>query len=181
MVLCRDWQSNGLSRTTRRSTLIFRVVTSVSHTMIGRLHRHSHRSDYSAQVFNLCLYECILAGATVIANHWAIANDPEVFPEPHRFNSQCWIDNAGRVRGDIRFFTYGFGRRVCPGQHVANRSVFVNTALILWAFCLSENPAAKIDTLAFSDTANIRAAPFEICFAKRIDENVIRELCAPSK
>ncbi|KAG1798579.1 cytochrome P450 [Suillus plorans] len=121
------------------------------------------------------------AGATVIGNHWAIANDPEVFPEPHRFNPQRWIDDAGRVRGDLRFFTFSFGRRVCPGQHVANRSVFINTALILWAFRLSENPAAKIDTLAYSDTANIHAAPFEICFAKRVDENVIRELCAPGK
>ncbi|KAG1840965.1 cytochrome P450 [Suillus tomentosus] len=123
----------------------------------------------------------IPAGATVIGNHWAIANDPEVFPEPHRFNPQRWIDDAGRVRSDLRFFTFGFGRRVCPGQHVANRSVFITTALILWAFRLSENPAAKIDTLAFSDAAAIHAAPFEPCFAKRIDENVVRELCAPGK
>ncbi|KAG1908889.1 cytochrome P450 [Suillus fuscotomentosus] len=123
----------------------------------------------------------IPAGATVIGNHWAIANDPEVFPEPHKFNPQRWIDDAGRVRSDLRFFTFGFGRRVCPGQYVANRSVFITTALMLWAFRLSENPAAKIDTLAFSDTANIRAAPFEICFAKRVDENVLRELCAPDK
>ncbi|KAG1809922.1 cytochrome P450, partial [Suillus plorans] len=28
----------------------------------------------------------IPAGATVIGNHWAIANDPKVFPEPHKFN-----------------------------------------------------------------------------------------------
>ncbi|KAG2099605.1 cytochrome P450 [Suillus discolor] len=123
----------------------------------------------------------IPAGATVIGNHWAIANDPEVFPEPQTFNPQRWIGDAGRVRDDLRFFTFGFGRRVCPGQHLANRSVFVNTALILWAFRLSENPGAKIDTLAFSDTFIIHAAPFEICFEKRIDENVIRELCAPGK
>ncbi|KAG1854466.1 cytochrome P450 [Suillus subalutaceus] len=123
----------------------------------------------------------IPAGAIVIGNHWAIANDPEVFPEPHKFNPQRWIDDAGRVRDDLRFFTFGFGRRVCPGQHVANRSIFINTALILWAFRLSENPAAKIDTLAFSDAATIHAAPFEICFEKRIDENLIRELCAPGE
>ncbi|KAG2072915.1 cytochrome P450 [Suillus decipiens] len=121
----------------------------------------------------------IPAGATVIGNHWAIANDPEVFPEPHKFNPQRWIDDAGRIRHDLRFFSFGFGRRVCPGQHVANRSIFINTALILWAFRLSENPAAKIDTLDFSDTAAVHAAPFEICFEKRIDENLIRKLCAP--
>ncbi|KAG1885942.1 uncharacterized protein F5891DRAFT_1004197, partial [Suillus fuscotomentosus] len=60
-------------------------------------------------------------------------------------------------------FTFGFGRRVCPGQHVANRSIFINTAVILWAFRLSENPAAKIDTLAISNTATVHAAAFEIC------------------
>ncbi|KAG2072928.1 cytochrome P450 [Suillus decipiens] len=119
----------------------------------------------------------IPAGATVIGSHWAIANDPEVFPEPHKFNPQRWLDDAGRIRRDLRFFPFGFGHRVCLGQHVANRSVFINTALILWAFRLSENPAAKIDSLDFSDTAAIHAAPFEICFEKRIDENLIRELC----
>ncbi|KAG1836813.1 cytochrome P450 [Suillus subalutaceus] len=123
----------------------------------------------------------IPAGATVIGNHWAIANDPEVFPEPQKFNPQRWIDDAGRVRNDLRFFTFGFGRRVCPGQHVANRSMFINTALILWAFRLSENPAAKIDTLAFSDTVAVHPAPFEICLEKRIEENLIRELCAPGE
>ncbi|KAG1764164.1 cytochrome P450 [Suillus placidus] len=123
----------------------------------------------------------IPAGATVIGNHWAIANDPEVFPDPHGFNPQRWIDDAGRVRDDLRSFAFGFGRRVCPGRHVAKRSVFINTALILWAFRLSENPAAKIDTLAFSDTANIHAAPFEICLEKRVDENLVRELCAPGE
>ncbi|KAG1869131.1 cytochrome P450 [Suillus tomentosus] len=121
----------------------------------------------------------IPAGATVIGNHWAIANDPEVFPDPYRFNPQRWIDDTGRVRDDLRFFTFGFGRRVCPGQHLVTRSIFINTAFIMWAFRLSENPAAKIDTLAFSDTSNIQAAPFELCFEKRVDEDVIRELCAP--
>ncbi|KAG2126118.1 cytochrome P450 [Suillus cothurnatus] len=123
----------------------------------------------------------IPAGATVIGNHWAIANDPEVFPEPHKFNPQRWLDDTGHVRHDLRFFPFGFGRRVCPGQHVANRSIFINTALILWAFRLSENPAAKIDTLAFSDTTIMHAAPFEIFLEKRIDENLIRELCAPEQ
>lgn len=123
----------------------------------------------------------IPAGATVIGNHLAIANDPEVFPEPHVFNPQRWIDDTGRIRDDLRFFTFGFGRRVCPGQHVANRSIFINTALILWAFRLSENPAAKIDTHAFSDTATVHAAPFEVCLEKRVDENLIRELCGPDE
>ncbi|KAG0696780.1 cytochrome P450 [Suillus ampliporus] len=123
----------------------------------------------------------IPAGATVIGNHWAIANDPEVFPEPHKFNPQRWIDETGRVRDGLRSFAFGFGRRVCPGQYVAQRSVFINTAFILWAFRLSEKPGAKIDPFAFSDTATLNPAPFEICLEKRMDERVIRELCAPGE
>ena len=37
--------------------------------------------------------------------------DPEAPPEPHLFNPQRWIDDAGRVRDNFRFFTFGFGRR----------------------------------------------------------------------
>ncbi|KAG2121539.1 hypothetical protein BD769DRAFT_1390103 [Suillus cothurnatus] len=54
---------------------------------------------------------------TAVGNLWAIANDPEVFRESHEFSYQHWIDHADRVRG----FSFGFGCRVCPGQHVANR------------------------------------------------------------
>ncbi|KAJ8588373.1 cytochrome P450 [Rhizopogon salebrosus TDB-379] len=123
----------------------------------------------------------IPAGAIVIGNHWAIANDPDVFPEPQKFNPQRWIDETGRVRDDLRYFAYGFGRRVCLGQHIANQSIFISTALILWAFRLSENPVAKIDTFGFTDTVNMHAFPFEICFEDRVDEKAIRELFAPGE
>ncbi|KAG2092307.1 uncharacterized protein F5147DRAFT_822543 [Suillus discolor] len=101
-------------------------------------------------------------GATVIGNHWAIANDPEVFPEPQTFNPQRWIDDAGRVRDDLRFFAFafGFGRR-----SVAS---FISRPFVMPYLKMSEcvpvnisqigrssstlysvgNPAAKIDTLA---------------------------------
>jgi hypothetical protein len=29
--------------------------------------------------------------------------------------------------------TYGFGRRVCVGKHVANNSLFIDIAMTLWA------------------------------------------------
>ncbi|EIW78754.1 hypothetical protein CONPUDRAFT_128357 [Coniophora puteana RWD-64-598 SS2] len=116
-------------------------------------------------------------GAVVIANHWAIAHDPEVYPEPEKFDPQRWIDEEGRVREeDRRFCTYGFGRRVCPGNHVANRSVFINTALILWAFRLRENPTAPIDSMAFSDASNMHADPFEVVFENRIEEGEMKRI-----
>ena len=70
--------------------------------------------------------------------------------------------------------------RICPGMQVANRSVFINTAFILWAFCVSENPAAPIDSFAFSDTANIHAMPFALVFEDRLPRADIRTLCTES-
>jgi hypothetical protein len=31
-------------------------------------------------------------------------------------------------------FSYGAGRRVCPGVHVAERSLFINISRVLWGF-----------------------------------------------
>jgi cytochrome P450 len=38
-------------------------------------------------------------------------------------------------------FSYGAGRRICPGIHVAEKSLFLNIARVLWAF----NITKKVD------------------------------------
>jgi cytochrome P450 len=35
-------------------------------------------------------------------------------------------------------WSYGAGRRVCPGVHVAEKSLFLNIARVLWAFNISK-------------------------------------------
>ena len=35
-------------------------------------------------------------------------------------------------------FSYGVGRRGCPGVHVAERSLFINVSRVLWGFNLSK-------------------------------------------
>ncbi|KAJ6590592.1 cytochrome P450 [Mycena vulgaris] len=61
-------------------------------------------------------------GAAVYGNHWSIARDPVVFPDPERFNPQRWVtDDGTAIREDLKAFGFGFGRRVCPGSHVANK------------------------------------------------------------
>ncbi|KAG2133376.1 cytochrome P450 [Suillus cothurnatus] len=92
---------------------------------------------------------CIPAGTTVIGHHWSISRDPEVFPEPHAFKPQRWINDQGRLGDDLKFFVFGFGRRVCPGQHVATRSVFISSLLILWAFRLTLDATKSLDDMAF--------------------------------
>ncbi|KAG2147517.1 cytochrome P450 [Suillus clintonianus] len=92
---------------------------------------------------------CIPAGTTVLGHLWPISRDPDVYPEPDAFKPQRWLDDQGSLRDDIKFFVYGFGRRVCPGQYVADRSVFISALLILWAFRLTRDPTKPLDDMGF--------------------------------
>ncbi|KAG2355861.1 hypothetical protein BDR07DRAFT_1301895 [Suillus spraguei] len=123
---------------------------------------------------DICLQEnyCIPAGTTVTGNHWAISRDPDVYPEPDAFKPERWIDDQGHLRDDLTFFVYGFGRRVCPGQHVANRSVFINSLLMLWAFELSLDPAKPQDDMVLMNAV----IPCTIKFKARIPEAELRRM-----
>ncbi|KAG2067047.1 cytochrome P450 [Suillus decipiens] len=116
---------------------------------------------------------CIPAGTTVVGNHWAISRDPDIYPEPEAFKPQRWIDDQGRLRDDLTFLVYGFGRRVCPGLHVANRSVFINSLLILWAFELSLDHTKPQDDMGFMN-AVIPNVPCAIEFRTRVSEAELR-------
>jgi cytochrome P450 len=116
---------------------------------------------------------CIPAGTTVIGHHWSISRDPEVFPEPHAFKPQRWINDQGRLGDDLKFFVFGFGRRVCPGQHVATRSVFISSLLILWAFRLTLDATKSLDDMAFMRGEN---QPSFIEFKARAPETELRRM-----
>lgn len=61
-------------------------------------------------------------GATVIGNLWAIANDTEVFPDPEKFDPQRWLTADRTLRDDLRFYTFGFGRRYVTTTLTCSRS-----------------------------------------------------------
>ncbi|EJD46780.1 cytochrome P450 [Auricularia subglabra TFB-10046 SS5] len=79
----------------------------------------------------------IRKGTTVIPNVWAMMRDETVYADPHTFNPDRWIKNGTidpqapdpRTTG-----TFGFGRRICPGRHFADASVFIAIATLLKCF-----------------------------------------------
>jgi hypothetical protein len=52
---------------------------------------------------------------------------------------------------------------VCIGSNVAERSIFINCAILLWAFDFEapDGDIGKVDTLAFSSAANSHPLPFK--------------------
>ena len=81
-------------------------------------------------------------GAGVLWNVWAIHNDPARHPDPRRFDPQRYYEdgqtaaeaanNADASKRD--HFLFGAGRRLCQGMHIAERSLFLAIARLLWAF-----------------------------------------------
>lgn len=81
-------------------------------------------------------------GAGVLNNVWGIHMDPKRHPNPRRFDPERYRDDHQSL-GDAAAnpdaskrdaFTFGAGRRICPGIHVAERSLFLAMSRILWAF-----------------------------------------------
>ncbi|OSX64673.1 hypothetical protein POSPLADRAFT_1044160 [Postia placenta MAD-698-R-SB12] len=66
--------------------------------------------------------------------------DPDVFPSPEDFIPERFLDETGvfdvippdtHGMGHVNF---GFGRRICAGLHFANQELFIQVAMLLWAF-----------------------------------------------
>lgn len=59
----------------------------------------------------------IPAGATIIANQYAMSRDERIYPEPDLFKPERFLgENKQRDPSSIAF---GFGARICPGRHLA--------------------------------------------------------------
>ncbi|KAF5343599.1 hypothetical protein D9757_013685 [Collybiopsis confluens] len=122
-------------------------------------------------------------GSICIANVWHLNRDPDIYgPDAHHFNPSRHLDEKGAPIPGIpdtkeeNHVTYGFGRRLCVGRHVANQSLFIDIALMLWALNI-ENPIdangkpAPIDVDGFIDDGLVmRPAPFEVKLSPRFLE-----------
>ncbi|KAH7913274.1 cytochrome P450 [Hygrophoropsis aurantiaca] len=73
-------------------------------------------------------------GATVMANAWAMSQNPEKYPNPSEFNPERFFLPSGELNDDLVGFAFGFGRRVCVGRHVADASLWAAIVNMLAVF-----------------------------------------------
>ncbi|KAG1781057.1 cytochrome P450 [Suillus placidus] len=78
-------------------------------------------------------------GSLVIPNIWFMLNDPQTYANPSQFNPERFLDNNGKdPEPEPRTICFGFGRRICPGLHLADASVWISTAMSLAVFDISK-------------------------------------------
>lgn len=94
----------------------------------------------------------IRKGSIVVPNTWSMMHDERAYPDPHAFNPERWILDGCVDPGvqDPRVAVFGFGRRICPGRHFADASVFISIATLLKCFTFGPHvegpPSGKMVT-----------------------------------
>jgi len=61
-------------------------------------------------------------GSLIMPNVWHMLHDPEVYPNPMEFNPERF--NGLDSEMSKVYLSFGFGRRVCPGMHFAEGTLF---------------------------------------------------------
>jgi len=71
----------------------------------------------------------------MIANAWAILHDPEIYPDPEEFKPERFLNEDGSVRDDPTLsLVFGVGKRICPGRHFVDATIFIVASSILSVF-----------------------------------------------
>ena len=65
----------------------------------------------------------------------AILHDTETYPEPEEFKPERFLNEDGSVREDPALsLVFGVGKRICPGRHLVDSTVFIVTSSVLSVF-----------------------------------------------
>ncbi|ESK89761.1 cytochrome p450 [Moniliophthora roreri MCA 2997] len=123
-------------------------------------------------------------GSTIFVNNWGIFHDPALFDEPEIYNPDRYIlaENGTRpgvdgsnLRANLAF---GCGRRICPGIHLAQNSININTMNLLWAFTFSHASDPKtgnvieVDVNDYARGILTAPMPFKCTITPRSPERV---------
>jgi cytochrome P450 len=92
----------------------------------------------------------------VLINIWGINHDESFYDSPATFNPDRYVQNelgstlasADPVtfKGRHTNYTFGAGRRVCPGQRFAENSMMMHFAKMVWAFDFLPTGKLPVDT-----------------------------------
>ncbi|KAF9038255.1 cytochrome P450 [Rhodocollybia butyracea] len=83
----------------------------------------------------------IPANTLVLGNSWAILHDPAVYGDDvEEFRPERFLNPDGSINSSIPFpeAAFGYGRRICPGLEVAQRTIWLAVASMLACFDLTK-------------------------------------------
>ncbi|KAJ7195215.1 cytochrome P450 [Mycena pura] len=118
------------------------------------------------------------AGSVVVPNVWAILHDETIYPDPYSVKPERYLLD-GKLNPNIPgpdTLLFGFGRRICPGRHMASSSVWITIASILATFDITKpvDDAGKVIEPSYEYVAHLVVMPLPYkCSIKPRSEKAI--------
>lgn len=103
----------------------------------------------------------IPAGTPIVGNVWAIHRNPRDFPDPDVFRPERFLMNGPERRpypNKKGHNAFGWGRRVCSGQPLAQQGLLLTIIRLLWAFDIQ--PGLDENVSAFRISCLPSSLPF---------------------
>ena len=64
-----------------------------------------------------------------------ILHNPDLYPDPETFKPERFLNEDGTFRDDPAIsLAFGAGKRICPGRHLVDATLFIVTACVLSVF-----------------------------------------------
>ncbi|SPO05427.1 related to O-methylsterigmatocystin oxidoreductase [Cephalotrichum gorgonifer] len=124
-------------------------------------------------------------GTTILTNIWGMQRNPDDYDEPEKFMPERYLNNPSGLKAGIEAtdgkkptYTFGAGRRICPGEAFAYNSVLLVMAKLLWAFkIIAPEPLDISEETGFNTGLVLGPKPFNVNFVPR-DETKKRGIIA---
>ncbi|KAJ7830889.1 cytochrome P450, partial [Mycena olivaceomarginata] len=103
---------------------------------------HFTTEEIRASYLFSCKSAFLTASPTAVQELHSVFHNPDIFEEPEVFRPERFMlsEHGTRPGMDTGFrdnFLFGAGRRICPGQSVAQATMQLTTMRLLWAFSFS--------------------------------------------
>lgn len=124
-------------------------------------------------------------GAIIHGNQWAIHREEALYPDGEVFNPGRFLKEGYPTyktplytNPNIkRFSAFGFGRRICPGLETAERSLYIQIALLAWACNITKKLDASGKTIEvpwydYTEGSNVMPNRFDFDLKSRSEERI---------
>ncbi|TCD69744.1 hypothetical protein EIP91_006511 [Steccherinum ochraceum] len=113
----------------------------------------------------------------IILNCYTLHHDERRYPDAHTFNPDRYLDDHLSSADSAKLgnvlerdhWTFGAGRRICPGMAVAERELWLAISRILWSFTVHEIPGEPISLEEFDGQSGRVPKPFRARLIPRHD------------
>jgi cytochrome P450 len=96
-------------------------------------------------------------GTWITGNNWSIHRNPNEFPEPDEFRPERFIKAEAPYPNKKGHNAFGWGRRVCSGQQLAEQGLLLSFARLLWAFNIKPGLDDAVGCTSPEDKQIVRA------------------------